>query len=123
MVTGTVGGTHTDTESGERPGSHRKAAPVASPAPTVEMQSVSAKTWEGNRPSTLQNGISARWPWGTCDMPALGKLMEGASLLAQWLSLTSLLQKGNCRLVTAFAQDLGLWSLNSLLRAMFKFLT
>ena len=78
---GRAGRTHTATESGERPGSHRKAASVTSPSPTAETQSVSAESQEGNRPSCLAEWDFCAVAPGTCDMPALGKLTEGASLL------------------------------------------
>lgn len=52
-------------------------------------------------------------------MPAQGRLTEGAGLLCPDFSPP----KRKLRACYCFAPDQGLWSLNSLLQAMFKFLT
>lgn len=121
VVMGTVGRTHVDTESGKRLGSHRKAAPgslLPCPplSPPIEPQSISAWTQKGDRPAASQKVTSEPWPWEHT-------LPEGASLLCPITLSGFSLPKRKLQASYCSAQDRGLWSLNSLLQAMFEFLT
>lgn len=121
VVMGTVGGTHTDMESGKRLGSHRKAAPVVSP------QQWKHRTYL-HRPGKEAGQLPCRVCFLSCGpgdrrTVCSGQVHGGRQSACPVAFSDFSPPKRKLQACYCFAQDRGLWSLNSLLQAMFKFLT